>query len=41
LRVKEKAVSLMKAFYDQKKIVAAVCHAPGGSLRPASLKANA
>jgi len=28
LRVNEKALKLIKAFYDQKKVVAAVCHAP-------------
>jgi protease I len=28
LRVNEKALKLIRAFYDQKKVVAAVCHAP-------------
>jgi protease I len=28
LRVNDKALTLIRAFYDQKKIVAAVCHAP-------------
>jgi protease I len=28
LRVNEKALRLIRAFFDQKKIVAAVCHAP-------------
>jgi protease I len=28
LRVNDKALALIKAFYQQKKIVAAVCHAP-------------
>jgi protease I len=28
LRVNDKALKLIRAFYDQKKIVAAVCHAP-------------
>lgn len=28
LRVEEKAVALVKAFYEQKKVIAAICHAP-------------
>src|SRR5947199_5528853 len=28
LRINEKALALIKAFYQQKKVVAAVCHAP-------------
>ncbi len=28
LRLNDKALKLIKAFYDQKKVVAAVCHAP-------------
>jgi protease I len=28
LRVNDKALALIRAFYDQKKVVAAVCHAP-------------
>jgi protease I len=28
LRVNDKALTLIRAFYDQKKVVAAVCHAP-------------
>jgi protease I len=28
LRVNDKALKLIRAFYDQKKVVAAVCHAP-------------
>jgi protease I len=28
LRVNDKALKLVRAFYDQKKVVAAVCHAP-------------
>jgi protease I len=28
LRVNEKAIKLIRAFYDQKKVVAAICHAP-------------
>ena len=30
LRVNEKALKLIKAFYDQNKVVAAVCHGPAG-----------
>ncbi len=28
LRINDKALKLIRAFYDQKKVVAAVCHAP-------------
>ena len=28
LRINDKAIRFIRAFYDQKKVVAAVCHAP-------------
>ena len=39
LRVEEKALEFIKAIFDAKKVVAAICHAPWLLVKPASPKA--